>query len=331
MSRDRNHDQNDDHHQKQQHEPIDHQRRRALVAGASTVALAMAGPALAAAAAQPQRRVLWAANVRGKSFEDRLRAAQIGGFSHMSVFPIDYRGWRAQGFTAAALRKRLRDAGVRILAIDPFVQWTPGFSIPDGYPKENAGFIDFSEAQILQIAAELEAEAVNCVEGLGQAHETAVLIDRFGAFSDRAKARGLRVTLEFMPISSIAGLAEGWAIVSGANRDNAGLCFDTWHYFRSKPDDDLLRTIPGEKIFEVQLADALTQLQGRDLIDDLLRFRRLPGEGEMPISRIVPILHAMGAWKSVGPEVFAEAMDALSVEEVGRRCGAAIDRWSAQS
>ncbi len=289
----------------------------------------MVGPAVATASKKPQRRVLWAANVHSKSFDDRLRAAQLGGFTHMSVFPIDYRGWRAQGITPATMRKRLRDAGVRILAIDPFVQWTPGFSIPEGYPKENVGFIDFSEAQILEIAAELEAEAVNCVEGLGQPHERAVLIDRFGAFADRANARGLRVTLEFMPISSTPALAEGWAIVSGANRDNAGLCFDTWHYFRSKPDDDLLHAFPGDKIFEVQLADALTALQGRDLIDDLLRFRRLSGEGELPIARVVPILRELGAWRLVGPEVFADAMDTLNVGEAARRCGAAIDRWSA--
>jgi sugar phosphate isomerase/epimerase len=310
-------------------ESIDRQRRSIIVAAGAAAAMTMAGPAIANASMQPQRRVLWAANVRGKSFEDRIRVAQIGGFSHMSVFPIDYRGWRAQGLTPAVMRQRLRAAGLRIIAIDPFVQWTPGFAIPAAYPKENVGFIDFSEAQILEIASELEAEGVNCVEGLGQAHEIAVLVERFGAFADRAKARGLRVTLEFMPISSITGLAEGWAIVSGANRDNAGLCFDTWHYFRSKPDDALLRTIPGDKIFEVQLADALNALQGNDLIDDLLRFRRLPGEGEMPIARVVPILHAMGAWRSVGPEVFADAMDRLSVEEAGRRCGAAVDRWSA--
>lgn len=310
-------------------EAVDRQRRRIVIASAVAAATAMAGPAPAVAPKQPERRVLWAANVRGKSFEERLRAARIGGFTHMSVFPIDYRGWRAQGITAARLRKRLRDAGVRVLAVDPFVQWTPGFSIPNGYPKENVGFIDFSESQILEIAAELEAEAVNCVEGLGQPHAPAALIDRFGAFADRAKARGLRVTLEFMPISSIPGLAEGWAIVSGADRDNAGLCFDTWHYFRATPDDDLLRAIPGDRIFEVQLADALTALRGKDLVDDLLHFRRLPGEGEMPIARVVPILRGSGAWRSVGPEVFADAMDALSVDEAGRRCGAAIDRWSA--
>ena len=131
-----------------------------------------------------------------------------------------------------------------------------------------------------------------------------------------------------MPISSIPDLAAGWPIVAGADRANAGLCFDTWHYFRSTPAPDLLASLPGDKVFEVQLADATRALQGRDLTDDLLRFRRLPGEGELPIAEATDALKAIGAWRSVGPEVFADAFDALEATDVGRRCGASLAAWS---
>jgi sugar phosphate isomerase/epimerase len=302
-------------------------RRSVLAGAASLLMLSHLGGAIAANTTTVTRRVLWAANVRTKSFEERLLAAQLGGFTHMSVFPIDWRGWTQSGLTGAAIRARLRATGIKVLAVDPFVQWVPDFAIPSAYPKDYRGFIDFSEQDILMIAQELEAEAINCVEGLGQSYPQAVLIERFGAFADRAKQRGLRVTLEFMPISSIAGLQDAWPIVAGANRSNAGLCFDTWHYFRSTPDEALLRTIPGEKIFEVQLADALKALQGTNLTEDLLRFRRLPGEGELDIAGVSKILKSIGAWRSVGPEVFADAMDALAVEEVGKRCGNNLQRW----
>ena len=274
-----------------------------------------------------QRRVLWAATVRNKPFRERIAAAQVGGFTHMSVFPIDYRGWIEQGLAPAEMRQALRDGGIKIVAIDPFVQWIPGFAIPTGYPPENVGFIDFDEARIFAMAEELEAEGLNCVEGLGQPHEQTRLIDAFGAVADRAAARGLRVTLEFMPISSIPDLAAGWAIVSGAARANAGLCFDTWHYFRSTPDDDLLSTIPGERVFEVQLADALVALRGKDLIEDLLRYRMFPGDGELPIAQVVVRLKAIGAMRSVGPEVFADATDALEAREAGRLAGEALRRF----
>lgn len=274
------------------------------------------------------RRVLWAASLRTKSLDDRLAAAQAGGFVYMSVFPIDWRNWNQQGLTGKGIRAKLRDAGVQVLTIDPFVQWTPGFVMPSDYPADYRSFIDFSEAEILHIAEELEAEAINCVEGLNQPHQPAELIDAFGAFADRAGARGLRVTFEFMPISSVPDLGAGWTIVEGANRTNAGLCFDTWHFFRSVADFDLLATIPGDRIYEVQLADALKALQADTLSEDLLRFRRLPGEGEFDIGRVADVLKRIGAWRSVGSEVFADAMDELEATEVGRRCGRGMDAWT---
>jgi sugar phosphate isomerase/epimerase len=301
--------------------------RRVFVAAGASAVLASGCTMAAAPSSAPVRRVLWAANVRNKSLPDRIVAAQTGGFTHMSLFPIDYRSWRRQGLSAAQIRSQLKQGGVKILAIDPFVQWTPGFAIPQGYPADYVGFIDFNEGQIFEMAQEVEAEAINCVEGLGQPHAMAALIDRLGS----ARERGLRVTFEFMPISSVPDLAAGWALVSGVNRANLGLCFDTWHYFRSKPDDALLLAVPGAKVFEIQLADAALALQGRDLTDDLLRFRRLPGEGELPIARVVPLLKHTGAWRSVGPEVFADAMDALDAREAGRRCGASMQRWAGRA
>ncbi len=274
------------------------------------------------------RRVLWAANVRTKPLEDRLAAARVGGFTHMSLFPIDWRSWRNAGATARDMRARISDAGIRVLAVDPFVQWVPDFAMPAGYPADYRGFIDFAEADILRIAEESGAEAINCVEGLGAPHPQAALIEAFGAFADRAATHGLRVTFEFMPISSVPALRDGWAIVSGADRANAGLCFDTWHYFRSGADDALLRTIPGAKIFEVQLADALRALQAPTLSEDLLRFRRLPGEGELDIAGVAAILKAIGAWTSVGPEVFADAMDARDALDAGRACAESLRRFA---
>lgn len=68
-----------------------------------------------------ERRVLWAANVRNKSLDDRIRAANVGGFTHMSVFPIDYRNWTSHGETGLSLGRRIEAAGLKVIAIDPFV------------------------------------------------------------------------------------------------------------------------------------------------------------------------------------------------------------------
>jgi sugar phosphate isomerase/epimerase len=85
--------------------------------------------------------------------------------------------------------------------------------------------------------------------------------------------------------------------------------------------------VQSSKIGEVQLADADIALRGKDLTEHLLRFRKLPGEGAFDIKGVTDILKKMGAYRSVGPEVFADAMDALDAVEAGRRAGNSLDRW----
>ena len=130
-----------------------------------------------------------------------------------------------------------------------------------------------------------------------------------------------------MPISSVPDLAAGWRIVEPLSGAGVGLTFDTWHYFRSTPDPALLDRIPAARILEVQSADARRALRGANLTEDLLRYRMLPGEGELDIAGGVAVLKRISAWRSVGPEVFADAMDALDATQAASRSGRALDRW----
>ncbi len=270
------------------------------------------------------RSVLWAANVRSKSLGERLEAASAGGFAHMSIFPIDYRHWTEAGITPAEVARRAADAGVRFAIVDPYTQWVPNWRLPAGYPEENKPFVEFSEDEVLRIAAELGADTINCVEPFGVHYETAALVDALGAFGERAKAHGLRIGLEFMPTSGIVDLAQGWAVVRGVDAEHVRLVFDTWHFVRSGSSLDLVDAAVGAKIGEVQLVDGARDPVG-DLGNDLLHFRRLPGEGDFALAPIVARLREMGALNSVGPEVFADAMDALSAVEAGRRCRESLE------
>jgi sugar phosphate isomerase/epimerase len=301
--------------------------RRTFVA--STAAAAFAATAMEPAMSQtkPKRRVMWAASVRTKTLTQRLEAAKLGQFDAMSVFPIDYKMWRDSGLSDQDIRKQIDDAGIKAAIVDPFVQWTPNFAIPDAYPKENVGFIDHTEEQVFAMANALGATQINLVEGLGQKHERSALIEALGAVTERASKRGIALTLEPMPISSIFSLADGWDLVKAVNSPNLGLTFDTWHFWRSAPDHELLRTIPANKITEVQLADAKKVLNG-DLLNDLLHHRLLPGEGEFDLKTTVQTLRNMGAYNSVGPELFSDAMDKLTHTDAGVALGKNLDAWS---
>ncbi len=295
--------------------------RRGLLATGLSLA---ASPATAQAA---PRRVLWAANVRTKPLGERLDAAAASGFTHMSMFPIDFRMLLDSGMTDAAIGQRIRASGIRVHVCDPFVQWVPNFAVPACYPPDYVAFIAHDEAFLYRMAEAVGAEAVNCVEGLGQPYAPSALSDALGEFALRARRRGLRTAFEFMPISSVPDLAAGWRIVEPLASAGVGLTFDTWHYFRSRPDDALLARIPPERILEVQLADATQALRGANLTEDLLRFRLLPGDGEFDIAGVVGLLKRIGAWRSVGPEVFADAMDALDAPQAAQRAAGSLDRW----
>ena len=274
-----------------------------------------------------QRKVLWAANVRNKTLDERIQAALAGGFDIMSAFPVDIANWSAGGLSLGDIKQRYEGAGIKLLIVDPFVQWVPNFQIPADYPPQNIAFINHAEDEVFGIAEGLQATQINIVEGLGQSYQFNALVDALGAFADRAARRGFDLGLEPMPISSIATLRQGWELVRSVDSPNLGLTFDTWHFWRSDPDHGLLRTIPGAKIVDVQLVDAKADLKG-DLMNDLLQHRLFAGEGDFNLKATVGVLQEIGGFRSVGPELFSQALDALDAETVGRLAGENLAAWT---
>lgn len=274
-----------------------------------------------------QRRVLWAANVRNKTLVERFAAARAGNFTHMSMFPIDYQQLLGSGQTHASIKAAVRASGIGFVACDPFTKWVPRWAMPDGYPESYRQFVDYDADFIFRMADTLGADTVNCVEPFGVKYSTEEAANALGSFSEKAARQGLRTALEFMPISSITDIRAGWDVVRRVDSPHVGMTFDTWHYFRSTPDQAVLEQIPAAKFFEVQLADALPQLQGGDLVTDLLQFRLPPGDGSFDIRKVLETLKAKGAIRSIGPEVFSKAFDDMSALNVGRKAGSSLARW----
>lgn len=119
-------------------------------------------------------------------------------------------------------------------------------------------------------------------------------------------------------MTAIKDLKVAWDIVREANSPNGGLLFDTWHVFGGRPDLDLLREIPGDRIFAVQISDA-AQAPVQSLWYDTLH-RRIPGEGVFDLAGAVDALAMTGGLNWVGAEVIQPdfaAMDAAEAELAG--------------
>jgi sugar phosphate isomerase/epimerase len=138
--------------------------------------------------------------------------------------------------------------------------------------------------------------------------------------------------VEFLPWSGIPDLATAWEIVRRADRRNAGVAVDAWHWARSVPSCDVetLRAIPGERLVGVQLDDAPAEVEP-DLMYATLHDRLLPGDGAIDLETFLSTLHDIGAVAPFGVEVFSDELHALAPAEAARRAADATRRVVAAS
>jgi sugar phosphate isomerase/epimerase len=151
-------------------------------------------------------------------------------------------------------------------------------------------------------------------------------VESFGNFCDRAKSRGLRVDLEFIPFWGIRDLTTAWHIVRTADRENSGVLVDTWHMQKGSTDFThdiaLLQTIPGERLVSVRLCDARIEPQAGTLLDEIIEVGRgFPGEGELAIDLMLGIILGKGGLRDVGPEILSPSLASLAPTEIGARAG----------
>ena len=266
---------------------------------------------------------LWSGTVMGASFDERLAAAKAGGFKSVSMFPLDYKNAREEGLSDEDMRRRIAASGIRVAVIDPLTKWLPNWEPPESTSEEDLAFADFEVEEVFDMAGALGAESVSLIEFFGNEVPVDVGAESFANICDRAAGRGLRVHLEFQPYSGIPDLKSAWEMVQRADRLNGGLVLDSWHYFRSNPDDELLRRIPPEKIYILQISDAQPQPQG-SLINDGMHHRMLPGEGSFDLSGLLDTLEDIGAQPSVGAEIFSDELAELPPEEAGERASESL-------
>ena len=102
------------------------------------------------------------------------------------------------------------------------------------------------------------------------------------------------VGIEWLPYTNIATAADAQAIVEAAGRANGGYCADIWHHRRGADDDALIRALPGERVFAVQMDDGPRRPQLDDYKQDCLANRVPPGEGEFDCVGFVRLLAEIG-------------------------------------
>ena len=250
--------------------------------------------------------ILWAGTVGlDTALEQRVAAAHAAGCSHISVGFNDVRAAQEQGLDAATLGRQLRDRGLG-LVLDGITTWAPGSTLP----KRNL----VTAEEGMAIAAQLGARSINAVAIGRGPWSLPAMAERFAALCDEAMAFGASVHIEFAPESGVPNLTAAWELVERADRPNGGVLFDTWHFYRSHSDFELLRKIPADRMLAIQVSDAPVEITG-SMWEDTLHHRLLPGDGAIDLTALFTAL-GPDALALVGPEVFNDDLMSQPLDEV---------------
>lgn len=274
---------------------------------------------------RPGRGVLWSAMLGGAPLDARIDAAITNGFRGITVGLDDVEAMAATGGSAPDAVARARDGGLEHVLLEALASWYEHVPAPAWFTSAA-----FDTDDHLRAVEALDLAHVTVVAALPATEPTEALVERFATVCDRFADLGVSVHLEFTPVPPIGSLAVAWDIVRGADRPNGGILFDTWHFFRGDPDLDLLGTIPGQRIFSVQISDGAPELR-ESLIKDTWRHRLLPGEGTFDLERVLSTLDAISGLRLVGPEVLSVELNELAPVEAMRRAAASTDRVLARA
>jgi len=226
---------------------------------------------------------------------EKLAAIAAAGFDGIEIFENDFLAFDGSPRDAGQL---VRDHGLEIMLFQPFRDF-------EGMPEPQRSRAFERAERKFDLMGELGAELMLVCSnvsplGLGGVDRAA---DDFAALGERAARHGIRIGFEALAWGRhISDHRDAWEVVRRADHPNVGLILDSFHTLARKLDPGSIRSIPGDRIFFVQLADA--PLIDMDLLYWSRHFRNMPGEGDLDVLGFMRAVAATGYDGVVSLEVF---------------------------
>jgi 4-hydroxyphenylpyruvate dioxygenase len=229
------------------------------------------------------------------TFRDKLAAIQTAGFDGIEIFEQDF---LASDHTPAEVGRMVRDHGLEITLFQPFRDF-------EGLPEPHRSRAFARARRKFDLMNELGTDLVLICSSVHP--EATGGIDRaaadFYALGDIAAEHGVRVGYEALAWGRhVSDHRDAWEVVRRADHPKVGLILDSFHTLARKIDPDTIRSIPGDRIFFVQLADA--PAIDMDLLYWSRHFRNMPGEGDLDVTRFVRAIAATGYAGPLSLEIF---------------------------
>src|ERR687894_2571422 len=216
---------------------------------------------------------------------EKLEAIAAAGFKGVEIFEADLLSFNG---TPRDVARMVEGLGLKVLTFQPFRDF-------EGMPEPQRTRTFARAERKFDLMGELGCDQLFVCSNVSP--ESLGGIDRaaadFRELGERAAKRGMRVGFEALSWGRhIHDYRDAWEVVRRANHPAVGLVLDSFHVLARGTDLSAIRSIPPERIFLVQMADA--PKLGMDYLSWSRHYRCFPGQGELPIDDFMLALHATG-------------------------------------
>lgn len=238
---------------------------------------------------------------------EKLAAIAAAGFDGVEIFENDFLAFDA---SPREIGRMVADHGLAITLFQPFrdFETLPEPQRARAFERAERKFDVMQElgAELILICASVSPLALGGIDRAA---------DDLRALGERAARRSLRVGYEALAWGRhFNDHRDAWEIVRRADHANVGLILDSFHTLSRQIPLDSIRSIPKDKIFIVQLADA-PHLQ-MDLLSWSRHYRCMPGQGDLPVADFMAAICATGYDGMISLEIFNDEFRAGSPRTV---------------
>ncbi len=229
------------------------------------------------------------------SLDEKLRAIAGAGFDAVEIFENDLLTFNGSPGDVGQL---CRDLGLSICAFQPFRDFE---GMPEPQRSRNFARAQHKFDLMLQLQTDLLLICSN-VSPVSQGGIDRAAAD-FHALGELAASHGLRVGFEALAWGRhVNDYRDAWEIVRRADHQSIGIILDSFHALAPAFPVSAIQSIPADRIFLVQLADAPTL--GLDVLSWSRHFRCFPGQGDLPVNAFMEAIVATGYTGPLSLEIF---------------------------
>ncbi|RVU35803.1 sugar phosphate isomerase/epimerase and 4-hydroxyphenylpyruvate domain-containing protein [Hwanghaeella grinnelliae] len=238
---------------------------------------------------------------------EKLTAIADAGFDGIEIFENDFLTFDAAPRDVGAMA---RDHGLEISLFQPFRDF-------EGMPEPQRSRAFERAKRKFDLMNEMGTDLVLVCSNasplsLGGIDRAAEDFRDLGAL---AAEHGVRVGYEALAWGRhISDHRDAWEVVRRADHPNIGLILDSFHTLAKGIDPDTIRSIPGDRIFFIQLADA--PKIDMDLLYWSRHYRNMPGEGDLDVTGFMRAVAATGYDGVVSLEIFNDQFRGGSAKSI---------------